>query len=189
LTHAVEAYTVKPASFITDALAREALRLIFLYLLPAYRDIKGDPSAREGMMKGSLLAGMAFGNSDVGAVHCLAESLGSLYDIPHGVANAVLLPYVMEFNREVVEGRYAEIAGVIGIEMKDPRKASHRLIQNIKSLSRDLAIPSFRQLGIPENDFPIIARKSVENNSNPSNPREAGPEDYLAILRSAHEAK
>ncbi len=185
LTHAVEAYTVKPAGFITDTLALEALRLIFRYLQDAYRDVKGNAAAREGMMKGSLLAGMAFGNSDVGAVHCLAESVGSLYDTPHGVANAVFLPQVMEFNLEAVAEKYSRIAAVAGIGALDQKEAARALIQKIRDLSRDLSIPAFRDLRIPESDFELIARKSFENNSNPSNPREATAPDYLDILKRA----
>lgn len=186
LTHAVEAYTVKPANFITDIFARESLRLIFQHLENAYYDIRGNDEAREGMLKASLLAGMAFGNSDVGAVHCLAEAVGSLYDTPHGVANAVFLPYVMEFNLDVSLGKYAEVAQIAGIYVETKEEAARRLILKIKSLSRDLAIPSLRDLGIAEEDFAVIAQKSFENNSNPSNPREASVEDYLQILRRAH---
>jgi alcohol dehydrogenase len=183
LTHAVEAFTSKPASVITDTLALEALRLIFRSLPGAYGDIINNAEAREGLMLGSLLAGMAFGNSDVGAVHCLAESVGSLYDTPHGVTNAVFLPYVMEFNLEAAEAKYARIASVAGIEAGIQREAARRLIARIKEISRDLAIPSFRELGIQESDFPAIAQKSFQNNSNPSNPREACVKDYLDILR------
>ena len=189
LTHAVEAFTVKPASIITDTLALEALRLIFGYLPEAYQDIKNNAEARESLMLGSLLAGMAFGNSDVGAVHCLAESIGSLYDTPHGVANAVFLPYVMEFNLEAAEAKYARIASMAGIVAGRQREAARRLIARIKEISRDLAIPSFRELNIPEGDLPLIAQKSFHNNSNPSNPRVATAQDYLDILRRANKAE
>jgi len=185
LTHAVEAYTVKPASFITDMLARESLSLIFRHLEDTYRDIRGNKEAREGLMKGSLLAGMAFGNSDVGAVHCFAEAVGSLYDTPHGVANAVFLPFVMEFNLDVSLEKYAEIAFIAGIRAEEKDKAALGLIQKIKDLSCALSIPSFRDLRIPEADFPAIAQKSFENNSNPSNPKPVSVEDYLQILKRA----
>ncbi len=185
LTHAIEAYTSRPASFITNALALESLRLIFRHLPRSFKDIAGDGPAREAMMMGSLLAGMAFGNSDVGAVHCLAESLGSVYDIPHGVANAVLLPSVMEFNLEVAVERYAEIAAVAGVGSPTPLEASRNLIRKVRDLCRELSIPEFQELGIPEDDYPTIARKSFENNSNPSNPREARVEDYTSILENA----
>jgi len=186
LTHAVEAFTVKPASVITDTLALEALRLIFYSLPEAYLDIKNNAKAREGLMLGSLIAGIAFGNSDVGAVHCLAESVGSLYDTPHGVANAVFLPHVMEFNLEAAEEKYARIASVAGIEAGSQREAARRLVARIKEISRDLSIPSFRELNIPEGDLKLIAEKSFANNSNSSNPREASAEDYLNILKTAN---
>jgi alcohol dehydrogenase len=185
LTHAIEAFTVKPANFISDTLALEAIRLIFRFLPRAYQNIKNDNEAREGQMKGSLLAGMAFGNSDVGAVHCIAESIGSLYDTPHGVANAIFLPYVMEFNLPAAAEKYALIAAAIGLENADKNEAARALIQKVKDLSRSLSIPSFKDLGIPECDFIAIAKKSFENNSNPSNPREATAEDYLTILKTA----
>lgn len=188
LTHAIEAFTARPASAITDALALEALGLIFPSFLPAYQDIKKNAEARENLMLGSLMAGMAFVNSDVGAVHCLAESIGALYDTPHGVANAVLLPFVMEFNREAAEVKYARIARVAGIEMAGQGEAARRLVEMIKDLSRDLSIPSFLELNIPESDFTLIAEKSFANNSNPSNPRVATAADYLDILRRASRA-
>jgi len=185
LTHGLEAYTSKPANFLTDVLALEALRLIFRHLTEAHRDIKNNAEAREGLMLGSLLAGMAFGNSDVGAIHCLAESIGSLYDTPHGAANAIFLPHVMEFNLPAAREKYAVVAAAVGLEGADQDNASHLLIQKIKGLSRLLSIPSFRDLGIPEGDFDLIAQKSFENNSNPSNAREATAKDYLAILKHA----
>ncbi len=186
LTHAVEAYTVKPASFMTDIFARESLFHIFGSIEAAYRDIKTNSEAREGLMKGSMLAGFAFGNSDVGAVHCLAESIGALYDIAHGVANAILLPYVMEYNFPVSTEKFAEIARIAGIDTEDDGEAARSLIQKVKDLSCTLNIPSFKELGINENDFPEIAQKSFENNSNPSNPREVLPQDYMDILSTAY---
>jgi alcohol dehydrogenase len=185
LTHAVEAYTVKPASFITDIFARESLFFIFASIEAAYMDIKANSKSREELMKGSLLAGFAFGNSDVGAVHCLAESIGALYDIAHGVANAVLLPYVMEYNLPVSTKKFAEIARIAGIDIEDDGVAAQSLILKVKNLSDALNIPSFKELGIQENDFPEIAQKSFENNSNPSNPRDVTAQDYLDILSKA----
>lgn len=185
LTHAVEAYTAKPATFMTDVWARESFGLVFRHSQDAYRNIEGNREAREGMMKGSLLAGLAFGNSDVGAVHCIAESIGALYDIPHGVANAVFLPFVMEFNLPVSAGRYAELARLAGIEEADDARASRKLIQRIRELSRAMGIPSFQGLGLKEHQLAEIARKSFENNSSPSNPRVVTADDYLSILKKA----
>ncbi len=186
ITHAIEAYTVKPATAITDIFALRSLKLVFDSIEDAFRDIKGNTEAREGIMLGSMIAGLAFDNSDVGAVHCIAEAVGSLYDTPHGVANSIFLPYVMEFNLPVSVRRYAEIAGLAGIDERDETRAAQGLIQKIKDLSSALNIPSFRDIGIQESQFPEIAQKSFQNNSNPSNPKEAGVEDYLAILKKAY---
>jgi alcohol dehydrogenase len=185
LTHAIEAYTVKPATYITDIFARASLKYIFQSLERAYGDIKGDSKAREWMMLGSMLAGMAFGNSDVGAVHCLSEALGSLHDTPHGVANAVFLPYVMEFNLPVSARRYTEIARLAGIHEVDDYEAARMLIEKIRRLSQRLKIPSVKDIGLTEAQLPEIARKSFGNNSNPSNPREVRVEDYQEILSRA----
>jgi alcohol dehydrogenase len=185
LTHAIEAYTVKPATFMTDIFARESLKLIFQSLERAYTDIKKDDEARETIMLGSMIAGMAFGNSDVGAVHCIAEAVGSLYDTPHGVANSVFLPYVMEFSLPAAKSRYAEIARIAGIQEEENGAAAQKLIRKIKDLSRSLSIPSFRDLGVEKDKFAEIAEKSFRNNSNPSNPREAGEADYMGILEKA----
>lgn len=188
LTHAIEAATSKRASFLTDILAREALGLIFGHLRSAYQDIRRNSQAREKLMLGSVLAGMAFGNSDVGAVHCLAESLGGLYDIPHGVACAVVLPWVIEFNLEAAEDQYAEIARVVGLEADGRERLAATLIREIRDLRRALSIPAFRELGIREADFVLIAQRSFENNSNPSNVRQVTAADYLDILHRASSA-
>jgi len=185
LTHALEAFTVKPATDMTDLFARRAVELIFAHLLAAARDIAGEAEAREKVMFGSLLAGFAFGQSDVGAVHCLSESAGSLFDTPHGVANSVFLPWVMEYNLPVSAARYAELARLIGLGESDERRAALRLIEAVRDLSRRLGIPSFQSLGIGPEHFQEVAERAAANNSNPSNPRPAGVEDYLAILRRA----
>ena len=185
LTHAIEAYTVKPASPITDIFARASLKHVFQSIEGAFDDIQGNTKAREGIMLGSMLAGFAFGNSDVGAVHCIAESVGSLLDTPHGVANAIFLPYVMEFNMPVAARRFAEISRLAGIHEVDDYEAGQSLIQKIKNLSRKLQIPSVKEIGLREAHFPDVAKKSFANNSNPSNPREASEEDYMKILSRA----
>jgi alcohol dehydrogenase len=187
LTHAIEAYTVKPATFITDIFARASLKYIFQSLEEAYEDIQGNAKAREMLMLGSMLAGMAFGNSDVGAVHCISEAVGSFYDTPHGVANAVFLPHVMDFNLPVSARRYAEMSRLAGIHEVDDYEAANMLIQKIKSLSRKLGIPSVKDIGLEEAHFPQIAQKSAANNSNPSNPREASVRDYIGILFRAYQ--
>ncbi len=189
LVHAIEAYTVKPATFITDAFAREAVRLGFHYLKRAFLDIHNDAEARDGIMRASVLAGLAFGNSDVGGVHCISESVGALFDTPHGVANAVFLPYIMEFNLPAAAARYGALAFSIGLDESTPEKAGRQLIQQVRQLSHELSIPRFRDLGIPPESYQEIAQKSASNNSNPSNAREATAQDYLNILELAAQAE
>ncbi len=186
LVHAVEAYTVKPANSVTDLFAREAMGLIFDAVEPAFRDIKRNKSARENIMRGSLLAGIAFCNSDVGAVHCISEAIGALFDVPHGVANAIFLPYVMEFNLPAVLQKFAEIAALVGIDSENEKESSQKIIQKIKELSASLRIPCFRDLNISPDSFSEIATKAYENNSNPSNPRLVGIKDYMEILNQAY---
>lgn len=186
LTHAIEAYTVKPATDITDIFARASLKYIFQSLEEAYKNIQENAKAREMLMLGSMVAGMAFGNSDVGAVHCISDAVGSLYDIPHGVANAIFLPHVMDFNLPVSAKRYAEISRLAGIHEVDDYEAANMLIQKIKGLSRKLGIPSVKDIGLEKAHFPEIAQKSAANNSNPSNPREASVRDYIEILSRAY---
>ena len=183
LTHAIEAYTVKAATSLTDIFARKALELIFSSVEKAYKDVEAEKEAREKMMLGSTLAGISFGNSGVGSVHCLSEAVGSLYDTPHGAANSIFLPFVMEVNLPLVEDRYADIARLAGIEEDDNAAAAQKLIEKVKSLSQSMNIPSLRDLGIRETEFAAIAEKAYQNNSNLSNPREAGVEDYVAILK------
>jgi alcohol dehydrogenase len=185
LTHALEAYTAKPRTPLTDILAREALLLIYHSLPAAHEDIASNTQARENLMLGSTLAGMAFGNSDVGAVHCLAETVGGLFDIPHGVANSIFLPFVMDYNLPAVKDRYAAIARVLKLSEDTDDIAARVLIEKIKSLSRSLNIPSFQSLSIPEDQFLNIAERSVQNNSNASNPRQVTDADYVSILRTA----
>lgn len=185
LTHAVEAYTVKPASPITDLFARESLRLIFGSLEAAYHDIGGNDRARQDLMLGSTLAGFAFGNSDVGSVHCIAESVGSVYDTPHGVANSIFLPVVMEYNLPVVTTRYADIARIAGIDEADDKKAARLLVKKVKELALELNIPFLRDTGVEEGRLMELAKKSFENNSTPSNPRAATEGDYLEMLEKA----
>lgn len=185
LTHAVEACTAKPATVFTDMFAREAVRLILSSITGAYADIRANSEARERLMLGSLVAGLAFGNSDVGAVHCLAESVGALFDTPHGVANAVFLPLVMEYNLSAAVSRYADLARAAGIDDEDERRAAQKFVGRVRDLSRQLGIPSLRSLNIPESAFAEIAEKSFQNNSNPSNIKDVSAADYLGLLRRA----
>jgi len=187
LTHAVEAYLSKPATLITDNHAQKAVKLILSSIEGAYQDIENNHENREDLMMGSTIAGFAFGNSDVTAVHCISESIGALYDIPHGVANSIFLPHVLQYNMEFCTQKMAKLARKTGIDQVDDKKAASLFIEKIIDLSARLDIPLFRELKIGKENFETIAQMSVENNSTPSNPRTLGKEDYIRILENAYE--
>lgn len=178
LTHALEAYVSRRANPVSDALAEKAVELCFAYLRRAAAAPAGDAEARQAMMLASTLAGMAFGSSDVGAVHCLSETLGGLYDVPHGLANAVLLGPVLRYSLEAAGPKLEGLAAARGPEGAD------RVVVEVEALVRDLSIPSFAALGVPRADFPEIARRAVANGSNPSHPRPMTEESYLEVLSS-----
>ena len=189
LTHAVEAYLSKPATLITDTHAIKAVKMILGAIEGAYLDIEKNHTDRENLMFGSTIAGFAFGNSDVTAVHCISESIGALYDIPHGVANSIFLPHVLAYNLPDCFGKMAVLARQVGIAQTDDIKASNAFIQLIVDLSKRLGIPLFKDLKIGKDQFEKIADMSFENNSTPSNPRTLGEKDYLNILVNAYEKK
>jgi alcohol dehydrogenase len=189
LTHAIEAYTVKAATPVTDLFAREAVARISDSLKDAFDDITGKPEARDNLMMGSTLAGVAFGNSDVGSVHCISESIGALFDIPHGVANAVFLPHVMRFNLSESFEKFADLAPLFGITRGSMRDRAESLILRIQDLASSLGIPEFKELGIDPVEFPLIAEYAFKNNSNDSNARAATGNDYLDILNQAHRGR
>ncbi len=188
MTHAVEAYLSKPATLITDNHAVKAVKLILGAIEGAYEDIKNHHTDRENLMFGSTIAGFAFGNSDVTAVHCISESIGALYDIPHGVANSIFLPHVLSYNLPDCFVKMATLARQTGIVEVDDMSSARFFIQNIKALSKKLGIPLFKDLEIGKDKFEKISQMSFENNSTPSNPRELGQEDYLKILENAYES-
>lgn len=185
LTHAVEAYLSKPATLITDNHAIKAVELISGALEGAFTDIKNNQKDRENLMFGSTIAGFAFGNSDVTAVHCISESIGALYDIPHGIANSVFLPHVLTYNLPDCYHKMATLARLSGIPDPHDMTASQSFIQMITDLSKRLHIPQFRDLNIGKDQFEKIADMSFMNNSNPSNPRVLQKNDYLRILENA----
>lgn len=189
LTHAVEAYTCNRATPLSDMCALTAIRLVQRHLINAFRD-GGDLEAREGMMLASLVAGMAFSNADVGAVHCLAEAIGGLYDMPHGIANAVFLPVVFAYNSEANPRRHVEVGEALDIDMNQlsELEATRESGAAIKALATAVGIPSFSELdGVNQRDFDVIATAAVANGSNPSNPRPMGRDQYVDVLRRAWE--
>ena len=162
--HAIEAYLSNFSSAITDALAIKAMALISAALPKAY--CKPDNmEARENMATGSLLAGMAFGNAGVGAVHALAYPLGGRFHISHGVSNALLLPHVMEYNKIACLEKFTPIAQAFGlpIEQKTHQHAADSVIEFLHRLCRDVDIPkSLRNLDIPQDAIPELASEAIK---------------------------
>lgn len=185
LTHAIEAYTAKAAEPISDAVALYAIELISKYIKTAVFN-GNDIEARSGMLMGSLLAGIAFSHSDVAAVHCIAESLGGVYDAPHGICNSILLPYVMEYNMEYSKERYARVAGAMGVQYKTIDEGAELAVEKVKQLVKEISLPSFKSLGIKVEDFDKIAEMSAKNISTESNPRPMSKADYITVLNNAY---
>ena len=190
LTHAVEAYTCRVSNPVSDALALRAMRMIAANVETAVRD-GSDRAAREAMLTASTIAGMAFGNADVAAVHCISEAIGGLYDTPHGVANSVFLPVVFQWNIEADPARHADVAECLGVPRagRPDEEVALAGAERLTELSRAVGIPRFRDLPLVEpEDFPRLAAASLINGSTPSNARELTESDYLYLLERAYEA-
>jgi len=182
LTHAIEGYTAVCAEPIANAVALYAIGLVSKYLRRAACD-GGDVEARAGMLMASLLAAISFSHSDVAAVHCIAESIGGLYDKPHGVCNAVCLPEVMDYSKDHCVEKYANVARAMGLSFASDEEGAAAAVAEVKRLSADVGIPPFSALEIPESRYRRIAEKSYENLSSASNPRPLSADDYIGILR------
>ncbi len=187
LTHALEATTGRMANPVSDAMAEKAIALLFAYLPRAAEDIEGDGQAREAVARAATLAGMAFGNADVGGVHCVSESIGALYDTPHGLANAILLAPMMRYHLRggCLERRFAELCPVVEPgAARDARPAdlAERFLSRLEGLSQKLAIPAFASLSIPAGAFSEIAALAASNGSNDSNPQPMDAGRYREFL-------
>ncbi|PRS00855.1 alcohol dehydrogenase [Bacillus sp. NMCN6] len=187
LVHAIEGYSCKGTNPISKAMGASAMETIVKYLPKAYEN-GSDLEARYKMQEGSLLAGLCFGSADVAAVHCLAEALGSLYDTPHGIANAVFLPYVMQFNAVENKLLHAELAKMMSFADKTDSEdvAIQKLIDGMYTFTKNLGIPALKELSyVKEEDFEKIAELAEQNNSTSSNVRAVTKADYLDILKVA----
>lgn len=186
LTHAVEAYVSVNASPISDVLALEAVRVIARSLRRAFAN-GGDLVAREQMLYGSMLAGKAFTNAGVGAVHALAYPLGGEFHVPHGVANALLLSAVMGFNLVGCVDRLGEVARAMGepVDGLAPRAAAEAAIAAMQRLSLDVEIPqTLRAVGVPESALPGLAAGAAKvTRLLANNPRRATEAQILEIYR------
>jgi alcohol dehydrogenase len=187
LTHAIETYVTKGAFGWSDALALEAIRLISQSLEIAVVDGK-NIEARSKMAWGQFIAGQAFSNAGLGFVHSMAHQLGGMYDLPHGVANAILLPHVEEFNIPACAHKLKKVARAMGIgviEMSDTQGAN-AAISAIKALSKSVGIPSgLAELGVKEEDFEEMAKNALADVCTGGNPREVNLEQTIAIYKKA----
>jgi alcohol dehydrogenase len=187
LTHAVEAYVSTMATPTTDAAAIKAIELVSKYLREAVAH-GDDIIARDMMAHAEYLAGVAFNNAFLGYVHSMAHQLGGLYDLPHGVCNAILLPYIEMYNKQVCPERFADIAKAMGekVEGLSPEEAADKAIDAIKKLAADIGIPSgLKDLGAKEEDFVLMAENAMQDICRLTNPRELTKEDIVDIYRKA----
>ena len=186
LTHAIEGYTTLAAWELADTLNLKAIELIARSLRGA---VVNDPKGRADMALGQYVTGMAFSNVGLGVVHGMAHPLSAFYDTPHGVANAVLLPYVMEFNQAFTGDKFREIARAMGVQGVDEmsqdayRKAA---IDAVRKLSIDVKIPqTLKEIGVREEDLPALADAAMADVCTGGNPRPCTKELVLEIYRTA----
>lgn len=189
LTHAVEAYVSTAANPLTDSAALMAIKMIYQYLPKAVAN--GDyMKARDKMAYAQYLAGIAFNNASLGYVHAMAHQLGGFYNLPHGVCNAILLPFVEEFNLIGNLNRFRDIAEAMGenIQGLSTGEAADKAIAAIRTLNKQLRIPSnLKELGVKPDDFEIMAENAKKDVCCLTNPRKATKEDAIGIFQRAYE--
>ena len=188
LTHAIEAYVSTDANPLTDAAAIMAIKMIAHYLPKAVAN-GNYMKARDKMAYAQYLAGIAFNNAFLGYVHAMAHQLGGFYNLPHGVCNAILLPYVESYNLIGNMNRFRDVAQAMGVQVEgiSVTCAAEKAIEAIKKLSRQLEIPSdLKQLGVREEDFGIMADNAKKDVCQLTNPRTATREQVIEIYRQAY---
>ena len=184
LTHAIEGYITKGAWEMTDMFHLKAIEIISKSLRGA---VENTPEGREGMALGQYIAGMGFSNVGLGIVHSMAHALGAVYDTPHGVANAILLPTVMAYNADATGDKYKYIAKAMGVEgtenmtQEEYRKAA---VDAVRQLSIDVGIPADLKDIVKKEDVQFLAESAVADACAPGNPKDASLEDIIALYHS-----
>ncbi len=184
LTHAIEGYITAGAWELSDMFHLKAIEIISRSLRGA---VENTPEGREGMALGQYVAGMGFSNVGLGIVHSMAHPLGALYDTPHGIANAIILPTVMEYNAEATGEKYRDIAkamgvsGTDGMTQEEYRKAA---VDAVKQLSSDVGIPANLKDIVKEEDIPFLAQSAYDDACRPGNPKETSVEDITMLYKS-----
>lgn len=182
LTHAIEGYTTKGANTITDMFNLKAIELIAKSLRGA---VDNTPEGREGMALGQYLTGMGFSNCGLGIVHSMAHGLGALYDTPHGVANAIILPTVMEYNKDAVGEKLRDVAkamGVSGTEKMSKEEYQKAAIDAVKKLAEDVGIPKDLKNIVKPEDVDFLSQSAMDDACRPGNPRDPKLEDIKELF-------
>ncbi|MDD6468212.1 MAG: lactaldehyde reductase [Erysipelotrichaceae bacterium] len=186
LTHAIEGYTTLGAWELADTLNLKAIEIIARSLRQA---VENDPKGREDMALGQYMTGMAFSNVGLGVVHGMAHPLSAFYNTPHGVANAVLLPYVMEFNKDYTGDKFREIARVMGVRNVDSMSEEEyrtAAIEAVRQLSKDVNIPqTLKEIGVKEEDLPALAEAAMADVCTGGNPRPCTYDLVLEVYKKA----
>ena len=187
LTHAIEGLITLGAWEMSDMFETKAIEMIAKWLPKAVEN-PSDIEARDGMATAQYIAGMAFSNVGLGLVHGMAHPLGAYYDIPHGVANALLVPFVMEYNKEAAKAKYRTIAEAMGVDtssMSDD-EAADAAVKAVKDLAIRVRIPQhLSEIGVPESGLPTLAQAAFNDVCTPGNPRQTNVEEILAIYKKA----
>lgn len=184
LTHAIEGYITKGAWEMSDMFHLKAIEIISKHLRGA---VDNTPEGREGMALGQYIAGMGFSNVGLGIVHSMAHPLGALYDTPHGIANAIILPTVMEYNAPATGDKYREIARAMGVKdvdsmsIEDARKAA---IDAVRQLSKDVGIAEDLKEIVKAEDIPFLAQSAFDDACRPGNPRDTSVEEITTLYES-----
>ncbi|WP_310602508.1 lactaldehyde reductase [Anaerosporobacter sp.] len=184
LTHAIEGYITAGAWELSDMFHIKAVEIIARSLRGA---VDNTADGREGMALGQYVAGMGFSNVGLGIVHSMAHPLGALYDTPHGVANAIILPTVMKYNAEATGEKYREIAramGVEGVDSMSQEEYREAAIEAVKKLSQDVGIPADLKEIVKKEDIPFLAQSAYDDACRPGNPKETSVEDITKLYES-----
>ena len=184
LTHAIEGYTTKGANTITDMFNLKAIELIAQSLRGA---VENTPEGREGMALGQYLTGMGFSNCGLGIVHSMAHGLGALYDTPHGVANAIILPTVMEYNKDEVGEKLRDVAKAMGVantEKMSKEEYQKAAIDAVKKLAEDVGIPKDLKNIVKPEDVDFLSQSAMDDACRPGNPRDPKLEDIQELFKS-----
>ncbi|WP_376087840.1 iron-containing alcohol dehydrogenase [Roseomonas sp. CCTCC AB2023176] len=196
LTHALEAFVSKRANAFSDDYARIAMRLIAPNLRRAYADSQdgkgSDAEAREAMMRGAMLAGLAFSNASVALVHGMSRPIGAHFHVPHGLSNAMLLPAVTRFSLQAALPRYAEAARIMGVasDSEGDQSAATRLVDELEALNRDLGVPTPEAFGIQKRRWDVVketmAAQALASGSPANNPRVPDAAEIISLYEQAY---